>query len=215
VRVLLFFIIYYFQYVLLSFSEFPDPGDARKHLLPVLIDEEQIASELAAKKEQENQQIVPQNKFWMPDRYCKVCYGCEEPFTMYRRRHHCRMCGQIFCNSCSSFYIDGKMFNSLGVVRACKICFEQQEKGDGEYKLPKPHRMLMNQELMTAAPPQEIEQQYLNARATASVPSPASWIAGGHVKIEEGRNNALSRSSNLQARSVGICVYLYFAIFII
>lgn len=27
------------------------------------------------------------------------------------------MCGQIFCNQCSSHYIDG--------VRACRLCFEQ------------------------------------------------------------------------------------------
>jgi hypothetical protein len=61
----------------------------------------------------------------MPDRFCKVCYGCEEPFTMYRRRHHCRMCGQVFCNNCSSYSIDGVMFNAQGLVRACKDCFEQ------------------------------------------------------------------------------------------
>ena len=39
---------------------------------------------------------------WMPDKICKVCYNCEDQFTMYRRRHHCRMCGQIFCDRCSS-----------------------------------------------------------------------------------------------------------------
>ncbi|KAJ1398777.1 hypothetical protein B484DRAFT_300550, partial [Ochromonadaceae sp. CCMP2298] len=65
------------------------------------------------------------NQFWMPDRFCKVCYGCEEAFTMYRRRHHCRMCGQIFCNSCSSFYIEGKLFSTPGLVRACRLCYEQ------------------------------------------------------------------------------------------
>lgn len=56
----------------------------------------------------------------MPDRYCKACYGCEEAFTMYRRRHHCRMCGQVFCNTCSSFYIDG--------LRFCKLCHNQLSK---------------------------------------------------------------------------------------
>ena len=44
---------------------------------------------------------------------------------MYRRRHHCRMCGQIFCNPCSSYYIDGSWLSLSGPVRACKFCSEQ------------------------------------------------------------------------------------------
>ena len=30
---------------------------------------------------------------WMPDQLCKQCYACETPFTVFRRRHHCRLCG--------------------------------------------------------------------------------------------------------------------------
>jgi hypothetical protein len=33
---------------------------------------------------------------WMPDSLCKQCYSCEAPFTMLRRKHHCRLCGMIF-----------------------------------------------------------------------------------------------------------------------
>lgn len=72
----------------------------------------------------------------MPDKYCKNCYGCEEAFTMYRRRHHCRMCGQVFCNNCSSFYIDGSLFNVTGLVRACELCYEQlMERTERENRL--------------------------------------------------------------------------------
>ena len=42
---------------------------------------------------------------WMPDRYCKQCYTCEAPFTVFRRRHHCRLCGQVFCNPCSAHFL--------------------------------------------------------------------------------------------------------------
>lgn len=34
-------------------------------------------------------------QYWMPDRLCRSCYNCEQPFTMLRRRHHCRCCGQV------------------------------------------------------------------------------------------------------------------------
>ncbi|CAN0078455.1 unnamed protein product [Sphacelaria rigidula] len=38
---------------------------------------------------------------------CKVCYECDTMFTMFRRRHHCRVCGQIFCHHCSN-HVDGR-----------------------------------------------------------------------------------------------------------
>jgi len=43
---------------------------------------------------------------WMPDQLCKHCYLCEEKFTVFRRRHHCRLCGQVFCNRCSSYFVE-------------------------------------------------------------------------------------------------------------
>ena len=42
---------------------------------------------------------------WMPDRLCKTCYSCDAPFTVFRRRHHCRICGQVFCNACSAYFV--------------------------------------------------------------------------------------------------------------
>ncbi|KAL7686789.1 putative FYVE zinc finger, PDZ domain, chaperonin Cpn60/TCP-1 family, Zinc finger, FYVE/PHD-type [Plasmopara halstedii] len=38
--------------------------------------------------------------FWMSDRSSKACYECEQLFTFFRRKHHCRSCGQIFCANC-------------------------------------------------------------------------------------------------------------------
>ena len=75
--------------------------------------------------EAEDPNLANGKEYWMPDRLCKVCYSCEEAFTMYRRRHHCRMCGQVFCNPCSSYYIDGAWINLVGPQRACKLCAEQ------------------------------------------------------------------------------------------
>ena len=101
--------------------EFPVPGDAKKHLLPMLVDPEE---DIVGAPERHTEELRGEREFdsqfkdfWMPDRLCKVCYGCEDAFTMYRRKHHCRMCGQIFCNQCSSHYIDG--------VRACRLCHDQ------------------------------------------------------------------------------------------
>jgi hypothetical protein len=95
--------------------------------LPVLIDPELTISLSSSSNDLEKDKLPESHlkEFWMPDRFCKVCYGCEEAFTMYRRRHHCRMCGQIFCYNCSKYNIDGALFNITGLVRACKLCYEQ------------------------------------------------------------------------------------------
>ena len=47
-----------------------------------------------------------QKQHWMPDSLCKQCYACETPFTVFRRRHHCRLCGRVFCSNCSAFFVE-------------------------------------------------------------------------------------------------------------
>jgi len=37
-------------------------------------------------------------KFWMPDELSNTCYDCETVFSTFKRRHHCRACGQVFCS---------------------------------------------------------------------------------------------------------------------
>ena len=79
-----------------GYAEFPTPGDSKKHLLPIFIDpeEDNITPEMVEDSGERdfNSQV---RDFWMPDRLCKLCYGCEDAFTMYRRKHHCKLllCG--------------------------------------------------------------------------------------------------------------------------
>lgn len=46
--------------------------------------------------------------YWMADENCKECYDCKSIFTTWRRKHHCRICGQIFCSRCAPNIIKGK-----------------------------------------------------------------------------------------------------------
>ena len=41
------------------------------------------------------------------DHVAASCYSCATKFTAFRRRHHCRVCGQIFCHACCSIFVDG------------------------------------------------------------------------------------------------------------
>lgn len=39
---------------------------------------------------------------WIPDNSATRCFQCGESFSFLNRRHHCRVCGRIFCGSCSN-----------------------------------------------------------------------------------------------------------------
>ena len=54
-------------------------------------------------------------QYWMPDSVSKECYDCGEKFTTFRRRHHCRVCGQIFCSRCCNQEIPGKIMGCTGM----------------------------------------------------------------------------------------------------
>lgn len=60
-------------------------------------------------------------EFWMKDENATSCFRCSRPFTTFRRRHHCRICGQIFCGSCTSL-VAGSHVSSSGNVRCCELC---------------------------------------------------------------------------------------------
>eukprot|EP01132_Coremiostelium_polycephalum_P006131 gene6131-7638_t len=38
---------------------------------------------------------------WFPDDSSFDCYNCKVTFNIFRRRHHCRNCGLLFCSKCS------------------------------------------------------------------------------------------------------------------
>ncbi|XP_072425192.1 zinc finger FYVE domain-containing protein 26 isoform X1 [Chiloscyllium punctatum] len=48
-------------------------------------------------------EIPPAKKDWIPDDKALFCMVCvKERFTMFNRRHHCRRCGRVVCQSCST-----------------------------------------------------------------------------------------------------------------
>ncbi|KAH7886184.1 hypothetical protein F5I97DRAFT_2026417 [Phlebopus sp. FC_14] len=66
--------------------------------------------------------------YWMDDENAKECYDCKSVFTTWRRKHHCRICGQIFCSRCASNIIKGSRFGHDGMVRVCNLCLEKLAK---------------------------------------------------------------------------------------
>ena len=67
---------------------------------------------------QKDSMSSPDRKYWMPDEVATSCYECEAKFTTFRRRHHCRVCGQIFCSKCCNSYIPGE---NVGCQGNCSV----------------------------------------------------------------------------------------------
>lgn len=66
---------------------------------------------------------------WIPDAHASKCSRCETIFSLINRRHHCRNCGDIVCDACSSFRIMLKHVDQKKEVRVCVSCFESFNSG--------------------------------------------------------------------------------------
>ncbi|KAK4783149.1 hypothetical protein SAY86_007523 [Trapa natans] len=71
--------------------------------------------------------------FWMPDRSCRVCYECDSQFTFFNRRHHCRLCGRVFCAKCTANTVPATSdhqqtsgWDEWERIRVCNFCFKQR-----------------------------------------------------------------------------------------
>ncbi|OQR81528.1 hypothetical protein THRCLA_11647 [Thraustotheca clavata] len=56
---------------------------------------------------------------WIDDNLRSNCYICNRKFNLFRRRHHCRMCGEVVCTSCTGFV---QMITTAGPERSIRIC---------------------------------------------------------------------------------------------
>lgn len=62
---------------------------------------------------------------WKKDDEVSRCDGCAESFGFFMRKHHCRSCGGIFCNSCSSNTLVIGIINASEGQRVCDACFSR------------------------------------------------------------------------------------------
>ncbi|KAK6020466.1 FYVE zinc finger, partial [Ostertagia ostertagi] len=65
------------------------------------------------------------------------CFRCRSEFSLFNRKHHCRACGQIFCDRCSTKEIPLPQFGIEKEVRVCDACFEKISSKTSETKVVK------------------------------------------------------------------------------
>ncbi|XP_070395180.1 early endosome antigen 1-like isoform X2 [Dermacentor albipictus] len=67
-----------------------------------------------------------QGRKWADDSQVTHCTGCKKLFTVTIRKHHCRNCGNIFCNECSAK--SAATASSRKPVRVCDNCYSELTK---------------------------------------------------------------------------------------
>nr|KAF6373645.1 FYVE, RhoGEF and PH domain containing 6 [Pipistrellus kuhlii] len=69
---------------------------------------------------------------WIPDTRATMCMICTSEFTLTWRRHHCRACGKIVCQACSSNKC-GLDYLKNQPARVCEHCFQELQKLDHQH----------------------------------------------------------------------------------
>ncbi|KAF7817658.1 protein FREE1-like [Senna tora] len=72
--------------------------------------------------------IKPANEekdHWVPDEAVSKCTACGTDFGAFNRRHHCRNCGDIFCDKCTHGRIALTADENAQPVRVCDRCMAE------------------------------------------------------------------------------------------
>uniref|UniRef100_A0A674EQA9 RUN and FYVE domain containing 2 n=1 Tax=Salmo trutta TaxID=8032 RepID=A0A674EQA9_SALTR len=104
-------------------KEFHRLQDENSQLTGVCDEQEQALEELGCKLS-EYLSILNSSfdggQIWLKDKDSNICKLCEKEFSISRRKHHCRNCGEIFCNACSDNELP--LPASPKPVRVCDTC---------------------------------------------------------------------------------------------
>uniref|UniRef100_A0A8B9PBT3 FYVE and coiled-coil domain-containing protein 1 n=1 Tax=Apteryx owenii TaxID=8824 RepID=A0A8B9PBT3_APTOW len=71
----------------------------------------------------EFQQKLSAEQKWQGDTEVNHCLDCQREFSWMVRKHHCRMCGRIFCYYCCNNYMVTKHGGKK--ERCCRACFNK------------------------------------------------------------------------------------------
>uniref|UniRef100_A0AAY4E6Z3 RUN and FYVE domain containing 2 n=1 Tax=Denticeps clupeoides TaxID=299321 RepID=A0AAY4E6Z3_9TELE len=110
-------------------KEFHRLQDENRQLKGVCEEQEKALEELGYKLSESKlkiEDIKEANKalqggqVWLKDKDATHCKLCDKEFSISRRKHHCRNCGEIFCNACSDNELP--LPASPKPVRVCDTC---------------------------------------------------------------------------------------------
>ncbi|XP_068640576.1 protein FREE1-like [Aristolochia californica] len=68
---------------------------------------------------------IEEKDHWVPDEVVTKCTGCGTDFGAFVRKHHCRNCGDIFCDKCTHGRIALTADLNAQPVRVCDRCLAE------------------------------------------------------------------------------------------
>ncbi|KAG7393869.1 hypothetical protein PHYPSEUDO_000046 [Phytophthora pseudosyringae] len=143
---------------------------------------------------------------WVADHERSMCYVCTRPFGTFRRKHHCRMCGEVVCKNCT-LYKDANVDPTMAPtrVRVCMSCVINNSSARS-LGVASPHpsatseasRLWLQSHLHSPAsgPSSEPDSEELQLRSLT--PKPRQQ----HVELKDGHFNAEGESNNTRKRNL-------------
>ncbi|RXM99605.1 RUN and FYVE domain-containing protein 1 [Acipenser ruthenus] len=109
-------------------KELSDLKDEKKQLQKICEEQEQALQEMGLHLSQSKLKMEDckevnkalKGQAWLKDDEAAQCKQCQKEFSIARRKHHCRNCGDIYCNSCSSNELSLPSYPKA--VRVCDTC---------------------------------------------------------------------------------------------
>lgn len=112
---------------------------------------------------------------WVEDKDRVQCKICQKPFSLLLRRHHCRLCGEVVCNPCSTNQVI--IMGSHETARTCDTCYASVQE----------NRTVKESKVQEKAS-QEAESRLASHGSGAKPPAPL-------VRADTDRPTSLSRIS--------------------
>ncbi|MBN3271616.1 RUFY1 protein, partial [Polyodon spathula] len=109
-------------------KELSDLKDEKKQLQKICEEQEQALQEMGLHLSQSKLKMEDckevnkalKGQAWLKDDEAAQCKQCQKEFSIARRKHHCRNCGDIYCNTCSSNELALPSYPKA--VRVCDTC---------------------------------------------------------------------------------------------
>lgn len=110
---------------------------------------------------------------WIDGKECMMCYT---PFSVMNRKHHCRACGSVFCQTHSGHNIPLVSLGIMQPVRVCDDCYQIHKSKNAEATpatrgLPEPRGDDDDDELRRAIQASLNDTQISGTRVTPVVPT--------------------------------------------
>uniref|UniRef100_A0A336M7I6 CSON013165 protein n=1 Tax=Culicoides sonorensis TaxID=179676 RepID=A0A336M7I6_CULSO len=133
--------------------------------------------------------------YWVPDNMTNNCMQCDTKFSLIKRRHHCRSCGQLLCSACCCMKAKLEYMEDQE-VRICIQCDhilsrrEAEISNDGNSNEPRQPNPNNPMEYCSVIPP---HQQV----SVASASAPISVMVPVGVLKREGQSKGNRKDRNV------------------